>query len=191
MNEHDMTVESLIEIMPEAKKGNSGQIANYANECICLYTKSEDDIAQLSAFVATNAPSIINGALPLTNLSFGWDNARTFMALVPDNSRGIVQFEKGMDNKNGNQNDCYYIRFFSFKTADVPFQGSSPLVKAVCVALAKHWPNTKIISDGSRDTYTRISKARQSDEWRSQGLCQYCGGQLSMFKKCKSCGRKN
>ena len=34
------------------------------------------------------------------------------------------------------------------------------------------------------------AKRKQAEEWRSQGLCQYCGGQLGMFKKCKSCGRK-
>jgi hypothetical protein len=33
-----------------------------------------------------------------------------------------------------------------------------------------------------------ISKWRQ---WKKQGLCQYCGGHLGLFKKCKSCGEKN
>jgi tetratricopeptide (TPR) repeat protein len=29
-------------------------------------------------------------------------------------------------------------------------------------------------------------------EWKAQGLCRYCGGQLSFFgKKCKACGRAN
>ena len=32
---------------------------------------------------------------------------------------------------------------------------------------------------------------RQRDAWRSQGLCFNCGGQLGIFKKCKSCGNKN
>lgn len=31
---------------------------------------------------------------------------------------------------------------------------------------------------------------KQSETWQSQGLCYYCGGQLGMFKKCKSCGKK-
>jgi hypothetical protein len=34
-------------------------------------------------------------------------------------------------------------------------------------------------------------KHKQSEAWRAQGLCRYCGGQLGMFKKCKSCGSKN
>jgi hypothetical protein len=34
-------------------------------------------------------------------------------------------------------------------------------------------------------------KRKQSEAWRAQGLCGYCGGQLGMFKKCKSCGKKN
>jgi hypothetical protein len=32
---------------------------------------------------------------------------------------------------------------------------------------------------------------QQSNAWRAQGLCYSCGGQLGMFKKCKSCGAKN
>jgi tRNA(Ile2) C34 agmatinyltransferase TiaS len=29
-------------------------------------------------------------------------------------------------------------------------------------------------------------------QWRKQGRCVYCGGQLNFFgKTCKSCGRKN
>ena len=35
------------------------------------------------------------------------------------------------------------------------------------------------------------AKRKQALEWSSQGLCQNCGGQLGIFKKCKSCGRKN
>jgi uncharacterized protein (UPF0335 family) len=31
----------------------------------------------------------------------------------------------------------------------------------------------------------------QRQQWRAQGLCASCGGQLGMFKKCKSCGAKN
>jgi hypothetical protein len=33
--------------------------------------------------------------------------------------------------------------------------------------------------------------AEQSKAWLQQGLCRYCGGQLSglIFKKCKSCGK--
>jgi hypothetical protein len=34
-------------------------------------------------------------------------------------------------------------------------------------------------------------KRQQSKAWRAQGLCGHCGGQLGMFKKCKSCGAKN
>jgi len=34
-------------------------------------------------------------------------------------------------------------------------------------------------------------QSHQRDVWRSQGLCFNCGGQLGIFKKCKSCGNKN
>lgn len=34
-------------------------------------------------------------------------------------------------------------------------------------------------------------KRKKSEAWRAQGLCYNCGGQLGMFKKCKSCGYKN
>ena len=34
---------------------------------------------------------------------------------------------------------------------------------------------------------------REKVYWKSQGLCEYCGGKLSglFIKKCKSCGKKN
>ena len=35
------------------------------------------------------------------------------------------------------------------------------------------------------------AKAAQAAEWKMKGLCTNCGGQLGMFKKCKSCGTKN
>jgi alpha-tubulin suppressor-like RCC1 family protein len=36
-----------------------------------------------------------------------------------------------------------------------------------------------------------VLKWKQSS-WREQGLCQYCGGKLSLFgRKCKSCGKEN
>jgi len=191
MKVHDMTVGSMLEIIPEANPENSGQQANFANETICMYAQDASDSILLGITIATEVPGIIDNVLPLQGLNYGWDDAHTFTALVPIGSRGIVQFEKGMDDKTGSQNDCYYIRFFSFQTADVPFTGSSKLIKDICDALAERWPNTKIISDGNRDSYTRIANIRRSEKWRSQGLCQYCGGQLGMFKKCKNCGRKN
>jgi hypothetical protein len=34
-------------------------------------------------------------------------------------------------------------------------------------------------------------KRQRGEKWRAQGLCFYCGGQIGLFKKCKSCGRRN
>jgi len=35
-------------------------------------------------------------------------------------------------------------------------------------------------------------KRQQQQQWKQQGLCQYCGGKLSLIgKKCKSCGKEN
>ncbi|MDR1266051.1 MAG: hypothetical protein LBK42_10970 [Propionibacteriaceae bacterium] len=36
----------------------------------------------------------------------------------------------------------------------------------------------------------REVKRRQSESWRSQGLCAHCGGRLGLFKRCKICGGK-
>jgi hypothetical protein len=149
--------------------------------------------------IASQVPAIINNVLPLAE-SWGWDNAHTQMSLVPDpNKCGMLYFEKGMNDRNGTQNDCYYIRFWGVKSAYLSADGgSSPLVKIVYDALIERWPNTKIIRDNERDSATLAQTRRkaeaekkQADQWLSQGLCQYCGGQLGMFKKCKSCGRKN
>jgi len=39
----------------------------------------------------------------------------------------------------------------------------------------------------------QVLKWKQSLQWQKQGLCKYCGGQVSglITKKCKSCGKKN
>jgi len=35
-------------------------------------------------------------------------------------------------------------------------------------------------------------RIEQSKQWKEQGLCQYCGGKLSLLgRKCKSCGKEN
>ena len=49
----------------------------------------------------------------------------------------------------------------------------------------------KTVEELQKEDEEEERKRKQSDAWRAQGLCSYCGGQLGMFKKCKSCGRKN
>ena len=185
-----LTSEEFLEFFPEAKEGG-GEAEGAANECICMFAEDEADFFVLGLKLTLDVPGVINSILPLVNDNYGWDDAHTMMALVGVGSRGILKFEKGMNDKNGNQTDCFYIRFFAFKTADVPFSGSSWLIKEVCDALVGCWANTKIVSDTARNSATRVIKRRQSEEWRSQGLCSSCGGQLGFMKKCKSCGRKN
>ena len=194
--------EDFLEFFPEASSKTSSM---YTSECICMYANvnrreleggdvlSWSDYDELGWEIAGKVPGIINSVLPLAE-SWGWDNAHTQMSLVPDPSKcGMLYFEKGMNDKSGTKNDCYYIRFWGIKSAYL----SADLVKVVYDALIERWPNTKIMKDNERDSATMArerreaeAKEKQAEEWHSQGLCQYCGGQLGMFKKCKSCGRK-
>ena len=43
----------------------------------------------------------------------------------------------------------------------------------------------------AEDQEATEKKRLQSEEWAARGLCRNCGGQLGLFKKCKSCGAKN
>jgi hypothetical protein len=193
-----MNVQEMIELIPEAKQDGG---AGYANESICLFSENVGQFAELGDFIVLfdNVPSIINRVLPLDDdCSFGWDNAKTTFGLIASGGRGIVKFEKGQNSQSANDNDCYYIRFYGFKSADVPYSGSSQLIKTICDTLKKSWGNTKIISDNARTSHRIVviqkeeeEKRKQGEQWASQGLCRNCGGSLGLFKKCKKCGTKN
>jgi len=150
MNEHSLGVDGILALIPEAK-GGGGPHDAYANECISMFADDAVDAKILGMKIALDLPRAINAVLPLTNdASYGWDDARTFLALVPAGGRGIVYLEKGVHNPSSAQTDCYYIRFFGFKSADVPFTGSSWMIRQVCESIKKTWENTVIIPDLDR-----------------------------------------
>lgn len=45
--------------------------------------------------------------------------------------------------------------------------------------------------EDEKERQQAAERRKQSEAWQAQGLCRYCGGELGMFKKCKSCRMKN
>lgn len=39
--------------------------------------------------------------------------------------------------------------------------------------------------------YKQEKERERAQAWRTLGLCEFCGGRLGLFRKCKSCGRSN
>ncbi|MDR1188829.1 MAG: hypothetical protein LBK95_15515 [Bifidobacteriaceae bacterium] len=185
------TVDELLKIVPPAQEGG-GRPEGFANECICLFAQQPSDVGALGAELLSRAPAIIGSLLPLDNdASFNWDNARTKFALLPQANRGILRIEKGLKNPSAYENDCYYLRFFGFRTSDVPFNGPSQLIRSIADALQGVFAGVEVIEDTARKEHSTEAKKRQVLAWRDQNKCQYCGGDLGLFRKCKSCGRKN
>ena len=186
----DFNVETFLELTPEAGKGG-GPTEAYANECICLFSRDDTDLLSLHMTLVLfgDITRAISAVLPLDyDGGFGCDDAHTMMVLVPSGRRGILKLEQGLNDPDGSANDCIYVRFYAFKSVDVPYSGPSKLIQDVCDSIKGVWPNTKVISDLERDTYSRRARVRQEAQWRSQGLCSHCGGQMGR-RKCKSCGR--
>jgi len=175
MKVHDLDVSTLVELTPAAKAGG-GFHEGYAYECICLFAEDDVDLAMLRMKVLLELPAAIDKVLPLDNdRTYGWDDAHTMMALVPANGRGIIKLEQGMNNPQGERNDCFYVRFFAFKSADVPVSGPSRLVVDVSNSIKDMWPDTKVMSDTDRRAYSKAAKTVQQTKRGAQAAARSGG----------------
>ena len=64
------------------------------------------------------------------------------------------------------------------------------LEEGFCLSYNDNLPSDTIESlKKLKDSIDERVEAALKEQWRAAGKCQYCGGDLSLFGKCKICGR--
>lgn len=113
---------------------------------------------------------------------------------VAEQKKELIDKQEKMEQRlrNAYQNGCASMRVGAYDKASKYFDEAGGYLDAT----EKLQECNRMIKERAEISQRQIRESKdlqlRSLQWQQQGLCGYCGGKLSFFKrKCKSCGRTN